>query len=101
MSEQVSFWDVCPVLCVRTYIHRRKALMKRLNVELGDEDYRYLKERARREGRTLVAILREAVDRMRRADRPEARSDPMYEVGSFEGPADLAERHDGYLYGAE
>lgn len=73
--------------------------MKRLTVELDEGDYAYLRERARREGTSLVAILREAVARLRRAEADDPTSDPMYRVGSFDGPADLAERHDEYLYG--
>lgn len=73
--------------------------MKRLNVELEDGDYRYLKEKAAREGKTLISLIREAIGRMRRSELVEARDDPMYAVGSFDGPSDLAEKHDDYLYG--
>lgn len=72
--------------------------MKRINVELEDADYRYLRERASREGRAVVAIIRDAIARLRR-EGSDPHQDPMYEVGSFDGPADLAERHDDYLYG--
>lgn len=72
--------------------------MKRLNVELEDGDYRYLKDRADREGRSVVALIRDAINRMRRSEHEDPRSDPMYQVGSFEGPSDLAEGHDRYLY---
>jgi hypothetical protein len=73
--------------------------MKRLNVELEDGDYRYLKARAEREGRSVVSLIREAVVRLRGSDALDPRSDPMYPVGSFDGPDDLSERHDDYLYG--
>lgn len=72
--------------------------MKRLNVELDERDYGYLKDRAAREGKTLIAVIREAIAGLRQADLGDARNDPMYEVGSFEGPSDLADRHDDYLY---
>ncbi|MBI4729338.1 MAG: antitoxin [Acidobacteria bacterium] len=74
--------------------------MKRLNVELEDTDYRYLKDLADRQGRSVVAVIREAVARLRRSEDVDPRADPMYGVGSFDGPRDLAERHDDYLYGA-
>jgi len=76
------------------YVH-----MKRLTVEIDEAAYAYLRERASREGRTVVSLLREAVDRLRSSDALDPRSDPMYAVGSFEGPADLSEKHDEYLYG--
>lgn len=76
------------------YVH-----MKRLTIELDEDAYAYLRDRARREGRSVVSLLREAVARLRRAEVPDPRADPMYRVGSFEGPPDLAERHDDYLYG--
>lgn len=72
--------------------------MKRMNVEFADDDYRYLRERAVAEGRTVISVIREAVARMRR-ESFDAKSDPMWAVGSFDGPSDLAERHDDYLYG--
>ena len=72
--------------------------MKRLNVELEDGDYLFLKGRAAKEGRSVVAVIREAIERFRK-ETIDVRSDPMYAVGSFDGPADLAERHDDYLYG--
>ncbi|MFA5785767.1 MAG: hypothetical protein WDA71_02105 [Actinomycetota bacterium] len=74
--------------------------MKRMNVEIADEDYLYLKNRASREGQSVVALIRQAVAALQRADAPDVRSDPMYKVGSFDGLADLAEHHDGYLYGS-
>ena len=77
------------------YVH-----MKRLTVELDEGDYAYLRERASREGRSVVSLLREAVTRLRRDGVADPGADPMYLVGSFEGPADLAEQHDDYLYGA-
>lgn len=71
--------------------------MKRLIVELDDVDYAYVRGRAAREGRTVDSLLRDAVTLLRRKS---AAADPMYQVGSFDGPANLAERHDGCLYGA-
>ena len=75
------------------YVH-----MKRLTVELDEGDYAYLRERAAKEGRSVVSLLREAVERLRR-EGFDATTDPMYPVGSFDGPADLSEKHDRYLYG--
>ena len=77
------------------YVH-----MKRLTIELDEGDYSYLRERAEREGRSVVSVLREAVVRLRQAEVADPRDDPMYAVGSFDGPRDLARRHDDYLYGS-
>lgn len=74
-------------------------MANRLNVELDDDRYGYLRRRADREGRSMVSIIREAIDRLRASGTADAEGDPMYAVGSFEGPCDLAERHDEYLYG--
>ena len=79
------------------YIH----MAKRLTIELDEADAAYLRERARRDGTSLVAVLREAIRSLRRADVADPRSDPMYKTGTFEGPSNLAERHDDYIYGAE
>lgn len=76
------------------YVH-----MKRLTVELDEGDYAFLRERAAREGRSVVSLLREGIARLRKDGALDPAGDPMYEVGSFEGPPDLAERHDDYLYG--
>jgi hypothetical protein len=73
-------------------------MAKRVNIELEDGDYRYLKARAEREGRSMVSLIREAIRRLRGSEELDPRKDPMYEVGSFDGPRDLAERHDKYLY---
>jgi hypothetical protein len=74
--------------------------MKRMTIELDEADFGYLRDRASREGRTVVSLLREAVQRLRGADGADPRSDPMFTVGSFDGPKDMAERHDDYIYGA-
>jgi hypothetical protein len=73
-------------------------MARRINIELEDGDYRYLKDRAEREGRSMVSVIREAIRGLRGSEMQDPRADPMYQVGSFEGPRDLAERHDFYLY---
>ncbi|MGH2728748.1 MAG: hypothetical protein ACRDKS_17390, partial [Actinomycetota bacterium] len=74
--------------------------MKRLTFELDERDYAYLRIRAEGEDRTVVSLLKEAIDTLRRSSVVDASADPMYRVGSFEGPAGLSELHDEYLLGA-
>lgn len=40
-------------------------------------------------------------DDLERVDRADPFSDPMVRSGSFDGPPDLAERHDDDLYGGQ
>lgn len=73
--------------------------MKRLNLELDDSDYAYLRSRATREDRTVAGLLRMAIGTLRLAEEFEPKDDPMWVVGSVEAPPDLSDRHDDYLYG--
>ena len=77
---------------------------KRLNIELPFDQYEFLKKEAAAKGLTISALLRQLIE-TRRA-RPSAdtgemyRDDPLsHRRGSFDGPPDLAEEHDRYLYG--
>jgi hypothetical protein len=58
--------------------------------------------RAREKGLSLSDFIREAVAAALREPVPEAAQDPLFaDEAVFDGPcpADLAERHDHYLYG--
>lgn len=76
---------------------------KRLNIELPVDQYEFICEEARGAGMTISALLRRLVEdcRNKRAQSAakEYQSDPLFSRrGSFEGPEDLAEQHDSYLY---
>ena len=63
-----------------------------------------LKERAAREGKSLNRLFLEMVeDHLKEAPPPKrAKRDPLFLIGTDpwqDGPSDLAERHDEYLYG--
>jgi plasmid stability protein len=70
------------------------------NVRLPAELFRELKARAYREGRSVAAVLRDAVARYLHGEPGSAR-DPLAEfIGSFDsGVGDLGAEHDHYLYG--
>lgn len=74
--------------------------MHRTQIQLEERQYRYLKAKARRSGKSISALLRELVDnQIRKQD--EGGNDPLLEIiGIAEGPAgSTARRHDDYLYG--
>ena len=62
-----------------------------------------LKARAAREHKSLNRFLLEMAEDRLRVPRPEKRQrDPLFLIGTDpwqDGPSDLAERHDDYLYG--
>jgi len=79
---------------------------KRLNVELPFDQYEFLRKEAAAKGLTISGLLRQLIE-ARRA-RPSAdirdmyQGDPLFErFGSFDGPSNLAEEHDRYLYGSK
>lgn len=77
---------------------------KRLTIELPVEQYEFLRKEARTGGTTISGLVRRLIEECRLRLPEEARknyqTDPLFKRrGSFEGPADLAERHDRYLYG--
>lgn len=86
-------------MCARTHMGT-----KRLNIELPVDQYEFLRKEATASGTTVVGLLRRLVEDYRRRLPGEARetyqTDPLYRRrGSFDGPSDLAEHHDRYLYG--
>ena len=73
--------------------------MVRTQIQLEEEQYRYLKERSRRTGESLSALIREAVERMREAEAP-LRDRARRLIGAFEADVtDGSLRHDDYFVG--
>jgi hypothetical protein len=76
---------------------------KRLTIELPVDQHEFLRREAASRGTTVSALIRQLIAE-RRARPPEDmrnvyREDPFVRRnGSFEGPSDLAERHDRYVY---
>jgi len=78
--------------------------VKRLNIEIPWEQYEVLRREAALRGTTVSGVLRDLIEGLRRPRRgrkkQDLREDPFFKMkGSFEGPANLAEKHDDYLYG--
>jgi hypothetical protein len=77
---------------------------KRLNIEIPWEQYEALKREAAVRGSTVSAVLRDLIAGLRkpavgRGSRA-TRTDPLYRMGgAFDGPVNLAEKHDAFLYG--
>lgn len=77
---------------------------KRLNIELSIDQYELLLKQANTNGTTVSGFIRQLIDDFRHRLPKEARknyqNDPLYKMrGSFDGPKDLSENHDHYLYG--
>lgn len=77
---------------------------KRLTIELPIDQYEFLRKEATSLGTTIAGLIRSLIEDCRHRLPEEARTayqtDPLYNRrGSFDGPADLAEHHDRYLYG--
>jgi hypothetical protein len=76
--------------------------MKRLTLELSIDQYDFLCKEARVMGTTIAGLIRKLIEESRRRLLQEAlrnEADPLSgRKGSFDGPADLAENHDHYLY---
>lgn len=77
-------------------------IVERTQIYLDDDLKRHLRARARTEGRSLAAVVRDAAAEYlaRRDEVPDA--DPLLGlIGIGEGgPPDGAVNHDAYLYGA-
>jgi len=76
---------------------------KRLTIELSTDQYEVLRKQASANGTTVSGFIRRLIDDIRLRLPEEARkkyqTDSLYKRrGSFEGPRDLAESHDRYLY---
>jgi hypothetical protein len=77
--------------------------MRRKQILIDEPTERALKRMAARTGRSEGAIVREAL-RLMVAREAEREDDPLERliglVDDFDGPDDVAEEHDHYLYGA-
>jgi len=88
------------------YVHTEESItMKRLTLELPTEQYDFLRREAEASRTTVSGLIRRLIDERRDFLLREAvlrETDPLYDRrGSFDGPADLAENHDAYLYGRD
>jgi hypothetical protein len=77
---------------------------KRLTIELSIDQYELLRKQASTNGTTVTGFIRRLIDDIRLRLPEQARknyqNDPLYKRrGSFDGPNDLSENHDHYLYG--
>jgi hypothetical protein len=76
---------------------------KRLTIELSVDQYETLQQQAKVNGTTVSGFLRRIIDEFRLRPPSEAlkkyQTDPLFKRrGSFDGPENLAENHDHYLY---
>ncbi|HSB71604.1 MAG TPA: hypothetical protein VLT62_19935 [Candidatus Methylomirabilis sp.] len=81
-------------------------MVKRLNVEIPWEQYEALKREASARGTTISGVLRELIAGLSQTDkgrgRRSRRDDSLYRMaGAFNGPVNLAEKHDAFLYGKQ
>ena len=78
--------------------------MKRLNIELPEDQYQFLKNWAEAKRTSLVGAIRQAIETMREMSMSyNYREDALYKMdASFDSKlGDLAANHDKYLYGKE
>ncbi len=91
------------IVCV--YVRVIYMTVKRLTLELPVDQYDFLRKEATTMGTTVAGLIRDLIDERRHRLFREAlhqEADPLYSrQGSFDGPADLAENHDRYLYGLD
>jgi hypothetical protein len=78
--------------------------VKRLNIELPVEQYEFLRQEAEAKKTTISQFLRDLIDQRKKSSAKAAKrnyaEDPFFRrKGSFDGPVDLAGKHDSYLYG--
>ncbi len=78
-------------------------ISKRFTLELPVDQYDFLRREADSTRTTVAGLIRRLIEDHKNRLLKEARhydSDPLCSrQGSFDGPADLAEHHDRYLYG--
>jgi hypothetical protein len=78
--------------------------VKRLNIELPLEQYEFLRQEAEARKTTISQFLRDLIGQRKKSSSKAAKrnyaKDPFFQrKGSFDGPGDLAAKHDSYLYG--
>lgn len=77
--------------------------MHRTQIYLEDGQYELLRARARRENKTLAAVIREILDAFLRGEGTRAKSDEfrsLIGIGKGDGSR-VAENYEDYLYGGE
>lgn len=77
---------------------------KRMDIELPLDQYEFLRKEAAARGLTISRLLQQLIEASRVRPSEDIRqayhADPLFRRrGSFDGPPDLAEEHDRYLYG--
>ena len=78
--------------------------VKRLNIDLPIEQYEFLRQEAEAKRTTISQLLRGLIEQRKKSTAKAAKGnyakDPFFlRRGSFDGPVDLAAKHDSYLYG--
>jgi hypothetical protein len=76
---------------------------KRLTIELSVDQYETLQQQAKASGTSVTGFIRRMIDEFRFRPPTEVlkkyHTDPLFKRrGSFDGPVNLAENHDHYLY---
>ena len=74
--------------------------MVRVQIYLDEDDDRWLEERARLEGTTKAALVREGVRALRAQETPLDQEPLLQLIGHIDddsGPTDVSEHHDRYL----
>jgi hypothetical protein len=79
---------------------------KRLTLEVPFDQYEFLRHEAAQRETTISGLIRQLIEecRVRPTEAIGKRNpkDPFFQrCGSFDGPSDLAEHHDRYLYAAD
>lgn len=76
--------------------------IKRLTIQLPIDQHEFLQREAKRTGIAVTEPIRRLIDDLQlRSDEVSKvyQTDPLYQRrGSFDGPEDLSEHHDQYLY---
>jgi len=78
--------------------------VKRLNIELPIEQYEFLRREAEAKKTTISQFLRDLIEKRKKSSAKAAKAnyakDPFFQrKGSFDGPVNLAAKHDSNLYG--
>ena len=78
---------------------------ERLNIELPADEFDSLRKEAAARGLTISELIRHLIETRRALPSEETREIRVGDSlsgrrGSFDGPPDLAEQHDRYLYGS-
>lgn len=77
--------------------------MKRTNISLEEWQHEYLKERARREEKSMSALIREIVEQYAKKERQAGEDDAIHDIVGMASSSggEVAREHDQYLYEGE